>query len=261
GVVPYRRGELEEGWKVFQKRMGISHYIGSRYLFILAPNKQSVYPEYLPSGIGERGGITRGDQLSKMLRRNGAAASFLDLRPLLRQAKKKYSRLYLKTDTHWNQRGAFLAYRAVVEKLQGNHSEPVLLDESALRIRRGPSKRGDLAEMMGVKPFLREETLFLSVKSPSARRDDDLANFLKRYDKRYSVKYKRPIANINPDGHLNVVLFRDSFSSDMIPYYAESFHRMVIYYEPFNTRLLYELVTQGKFHPDLIIEELIERSL
>ena len=39
----------------------------------------------------------------------------LDLRPALREAKAK-EQVYYKTDTHWNWRGAFAAYRVIARQ-------------------------------------------------------------------------------------------------------------------------------------------------
>lgn len=89
---------------------------GRHTYMVVAPNKQSIYPEemgadragYLPSRFD---GLL--DKLSPAVR-----AMMIDPRPAMRAAKANHSMpLYFHTDTHWNDLGAYYAYRSVVETL------------------------------------------------------------------------------------------------------------------------------------------------
>lgn len=95
---------------------------GSEYVFVLAPTKAFVYPEYLPSNLRKargQGGQTRYEQLSRYLRAY-ADVPFVDLLPPLLEAKARtaYPLLFYKTDFHWNYYGAFFAYKAIVKELE-----------------------------------------------------------------------------------------------------------------------------------------------
>jgi peptidoglycan/LPS O-acetylase OafA/YrhL len=75
---------------------------------LLAPNKSSVYPEYLPDTITpakKRYATLITDELSKI---NGLVV--YDPTDDLKQVKRSQGLLYMATDTHWNSKGAYFAY-------------------------------------------------------------------------------------------------------------------------------------------------------
>lgn len=89
---------------------------GIPYLFVLLPDKQSVYPEFLPHALPEGLPSTSGDRLLDALRREGVET--LDARELLRQDKAKGALFNVWADTtHWNGRGLLCAYEHMRDKL------------------------------------------------------------------------------------------------------------------------------------------------
>jgi hypothetical protein len=101
--VPLSAAELD-GWvKGIEERKAWFAARGITYLFVIAPDKQSIYPEYMPRSLAPPPGDTRLDQLDRRL---AGDASWLDLRGPLRAAKGDEP-LYPKGDTHWNDRGAY----------------------------------------------------------------------------------------------------------------------------------------------------------
>ena len=143
---------------------------GVRGLVVVAPNKQSIYGEYLNnSGIRP---ITRLDDLLSRLNAP-ARVMILDLRVPLRAAKAADpSRLlYFKTDSHWNDLGAFYAYRAIITSLA--QSMPVgdlalaSLEQYAIDVK--PFEAGDLAVNMLSSPGrFKDVQVLLNRKTVSA---------------------------------------------------------------------------------------------
>jgi hypothetical protein len=89
---------------------------GIRYLFVIAPDKQTIYPEHLPRSVRKRQLPSRWDQLVEHLRASNSPARVLDLRPALWQAKAK-EQIYCDRDTHWNDAGAHVAYQEIMTAL------------------------------------------------------------------------------------------------------------------------------------------------
>ncbi len=126
---------------------------GARGLVVVAPNKQSIYGEYL-NNTGVRPATRFDDLLSRL--NAPARAMILDLRvPLLAaKAAAPSQPLYFKTDSHWNDLGAFYAYRAVIGTLA--QSMPVgdlaltSLDQYTIDVT--PFDDGDLAIKMLSSP-------------------------------------------------------------------------------------------------------------
>ncbi len=88
---------------------------GANFLLLISPNKESIYPEFLPADIRVSGNTCRMDQAFQALRTAGM--DVIDLREPLLDAKPT-SQLFFRTDTHWNDTGAFLAYNVVISDLK-----------------------------------------------------------------------------------------------------------------------------------------------
>jgi len=81
-----------------------------------AANKHSIYPEHLPGSLRP---VSEKRRLDQLLDYMGARSDvrLIDVRPALLEAKKE-KRVYHWTDSHWNDLGAYHAYRAVMERLE-----------------------------------------------------------------------------------------------------------------------------------------------
>lgn len=94
--------------------------IGSEFILFIAPNKETIYPEFLPSSIGEKN-YNKTDQLIDALEDNGINYVF----PVESIVERKDSmQLYAKRDTHWNSLGAYIgAYE--LNKYMGTSIPPI----------------------------------------------------------------------------------------------------------------------------------------
>jgi hypothetical protein len=91
---------------------------------VIAPNKETIYPDFMPDGF-ERLGPTRLDQLAAHLAQS-SDLPFLDLREPLARARAQdgpQDHLYLEEGTHWNARGCLVAYQAILGRLAERHPE------------------------------------------------------------------------------------------------------------------------------------------
>ena len=84
---------------------------GGDFLFTAAPNKNTLYPEYMPART-RLGSVSDMDALYALLGEMGV--SYLDLRDVFSQEAEP---LYFKTDSHWNAKGAALAADALLAAL------------------------------------------------------------------------------------------------------------------------------------------------
>lgn len=85
---------------------------GGDFLFTVAPNKNQLYPEGMPA-LPVAEGPTNTEALYRKLDEMGV--EYLDLHAIFRAAGTE--RLYFKTDSHWNSRGAALAADAILASL------------------------------------------------------------------------------------------------------------------------------------------------
>jgi len=160
GLLPFNDADLEQ-WKLtLEERQAWLAQRGIRYLFVVAPTKGLIYPEYLPERIqrtkAELGLASRYDQLVSYLKTH-STVPVVDLKTALLAAKdqREYPLLYYKTDFHWNFYGAFLAYQAIVRGIDEAYPELGLdalpLEDFEMRIDEHWSHRNFLT-MLGLKP-------------------------------------------------------------------------------------------------------------
>lgn len=84
---------------------------GIDYVLVLPPSKVSIYPEYIASGEYE---VTRTpvDMLADYLEENSDIKVVCLKEPLLEA--KKDQQVYFKTDTHWNEYGAYIGCSKII---------------------------------------------------------------------------------------------------------------------------------------------------
>lgn len=131
---------------------------GIAYLFVLVPVKETIYPEFVPEGMLPAK-PTRADTLIAELRAANIPEA-LDLRPVLLEARRTSGTpLFYRTDTHWNDSGAFVGVNEVLARL--NKSLPDLrpLDSRALAWKRETVRDMNLAMMLGFGNRISESVL------------------------------------------------------------------------------------------------------
>jgi hypothetical protein len=135
---------------------------GISFVFVIAPDKPSIYPEHLPDGI-KLAAVTPADQLLAAIAAQGRIDA-ADLRPALR-AVKSAGDLYYKTDLHWNGIGAYFGLQAV---MKGRWPSGVALPPlSDYRVESHPFV-GDLNQIANLPCCSFEQELTLALKSGSA---------------------------------------------------------------------------------------------
>jgi hypothetical protein len=215
---------------------------GIRYLFVIAPEKQSIYPEYLPAGTPSHQ-KSRLDQLVTYLKEN-SQLEILDLRPPLLEAKRT-RRVYLKTDTHWNTMGALVACQAIVRKLANDFPEMKPLQESDCVTSTITFSTGDLGRMLGLSGSFVEEVEDLQLRDPG---------FVVQTEPNGTPPTR--VSN-HRDHHLpRLLAFCDSFSGRLSQFLSQYFSRAVyrrqFYFDPGQVELE---------QPQVVMQEIVERYL
>ena len=223
---------------------------GVHFLVVFAPDTQTIYPEYLPARIHRLGSASRLDQLVDWLGTR-SRVPVVDLRDDLRRAKA-HERVYQRTGSHWNERGAFVAYQRVIEALRPWYPELSALPREAFEdaVEEGPGS--DLARMMGLRDVLPEEYLLLRPRAPRRAHEAAAGFRMPRL-----AAWRQPRALETADAALpRAIVLRDSFAGALIPFLSEHFAR-VLY--PFTEDL--DPVVVERERPGVVIEEFVERRL
>jgi len=219
---------------------------GIAYLFVIAPDKHVIYPEYMPHTI-RRAAVSRIDQLVSDLRQH-STVRVLDLRPSL-LASKSRERLYHRTDTHWNDRGAFVGYQSIVDALSEENPTLHSASHSAFEPRVVRSSGLDLAGMLGLTEVLSEDDLVLVPRRPAA------ARILEPQYPNRRLTHARIVTEA-PNRGPRAVVFMDSFGPGLVPFLSEDFSRVVYLWQD---NMDPQVVQQER--PQVVIQELVGRAL
>ena len=115
GLRPFSDGDLANWAEKLEQRRAWLAARGSHFLFVVAPDKQTIYPDAVPDRYGPTG-RTPLDQLMDYLSVH-SKVDVLDLRPPVRAARAEGD-VYNQTDSHWNDRGAYAGYVAIMNRLR-----------------------------------------------------------------------------------------------------------------------------------------------
>ena len=109
--------------------------------------------------------------MSQRMRSSVNSNHFIDLTEPL-QLVKSNELLYYKTDSHWNSRGSYFAYRAIIDKVRLWHPGIVPLSDNNFDKRQLEiSNKGDLVLLMGLIGAISEkdENGTFNIHAPSRR--------------------------------------------------------------------------------------------
>jgi len=217
------------------------------YVFTIAPDKHAVYGEAFPSTIARIHDLSRADQLFSALQDTGLA---VDTRPALFQAKQ-LERIYHKTDTHWNDRGALIAYQQIIDAVRARApSTPAAWTRADFTAVERITEGMDLAGMMGLTRVLNEVDLALMPIRPRRARVVEPAGAQPMDEE------GRLVTEIDDPTLPRAVIFRDSFVSRLVPFLSEHFSRAVYLWQ--ND---FDATEVLKEHPDVVIQEIVGRHL
>lgn len=247
---PFTQAELQDWRLKLRRRREWLAARGIAYLFLVVPNKSTVYPEFLPARFRPLQRPSRLDQLLAELAREGDFP-LLDLRGRF-QALKRGRRLYSKTDSHWNDLGAFHAFAAILEKLAPRFPGQRPPDLAAYTLHVQDRAGGDLAQMLGLqKRVYREQRIRLQPRAQVRTRTVQSRQPIGPYI-RQAIS-ETPAAALPP-----LLVVHDSFIHQLKPFFASRFRR-VVYVWDWGLHFFPEIVEREK--PALVIDEIAERML
>ncbi len=241
----YSDEELKEFAQSLTKIKNWLHKQNIEYVYIIAPNKHTIYFDKLPDYISKKNKYSAVEQLTSYLKTH-TDITIIDIKEALFKAKKA-QQLYYKTDTHWNYYGANIAQfeimKVIEQKFPGKISA-ILHPSNQFTI----SKRsgGDLA-------------LFANITNLSE--DDPRPIFADNCSKGDILTTKndvKPFSTTCSNKQLNALIFRDSYFVALQPYFSRKFKKATFISERINIQSLKKYITIEK--PNIVIDEIIERT-
>jgi hypothetical protein len=217
------------------------------YVFTVTPDKHVIYGDEMPASLTRIGELSRADQLFTAVADTGLA---VDVRPAEFDAKRR-ERVYQRTDTHWNDRGALVAYQQIIiaVRAQVSSTPPAWTREDFTAVDRTIDGL-DLAGMMGLTRVLHEDDMMLVPRRPRRARVVEPAG-AEPMD-----ELGRIVTEIDDRSLPRAVVFRDSFTSRLVPFLSEHFSRVVyLWQNDFDAGVV------DAEHPDVVIQQIVGRHL
>lgn len=205
------------------------------FVFAAAPNKNSVYSDNMPTGIVKNRENSNISRIFTILRNENV--NFVDLFSLFEATEEL---LYLKTDSHWNNKGALLAYNAILDSVQKEHN-----DYSDAVVTVEARECGDLEKAINEEAPQPEENYYFDINESYTYKN-----------KAESVEAPL-ILTENPLASGSLLMFRDSFGNSLLPFFADNFGNAC-----FSKGVPYILEKFMKIYtPDTVVVEVAERNV
>lgn len=219
----------------------MSKYLHSRgidFYFMPVPNKNSIYPQYMPkryskARLSSPSALIR---LTDELIKDGTG--IIDLLSEFKTGSDKIP-LYHRKDTHWNTKGAYIASTMILNQLDMPYTS---VEDASFHIQK--DHYGDLQKML----------------TPAFRILDDQIYIDRILDYSYLSNFRTfddPVIITQAEGCAKTLLmYRDSFANSLIPLLSGHFSNAYYYrHFPFDHSLIDE------HQPGVVIAQIAERSL
>lgn len=228
--------------------VSIAGQFNTQVAFVIGPNKESVYPEYLPTTLIPA--KTKYSSYFLNALRSIPKLNVYDPTLDLKNAKEKEGYLYWKTDTHWNSKGAYIAFSGLAKKLS--------IPTPNVTFQKGPLHKGDLISISKLDNY---------PLTPSdnwvTKWDEKPISVEKRLPNEHESAFGSPknIITTNALTDKSVWIVGDSFSKGLEPYLNATF-KEVRYIGHWSEKLdnLSDELAKANKKPDIIIIERVERS-
>ena len=247
GLLPFTTAEMESWRLILEKRQAYLAARGIPFFVHIAPDKQAIYPEYLPDILkNPPPPPTRLDQFLAYMKEKKSPVFILDLRAELIAAKST-GRIYWKTDTHWNYDGAYLAYARILEeinrRLPPNRAVKVLPRANLKHVDLG-LQAGDLSMLLNLGDQLQEPWPTLQASLPFRTKLVPASG-----EGGHETIGSDPAAP-------RLLMYRDSFATALFSMTAQHFsYALFVWDDKFTT----DIINDAK--PDIVVNEFVERKL
>ena len=211
---------------------------GAKFVFVVAPNKNSLYGEYMPdyyqpADTGESNFLRLKEYLKD------EQVNYIDLYETFYKDGHKDGRiLYHKRDSHWNNEGAAIAADQILEGLGKEHDSYA---DRPYDIRK--DFQGDLEGMLYPAAITPEEEVYYH---PAPQFD-----YCKKVENNFAPKI-----HTRASGSGGLLMYRDSFGNALLPFLAEAFESAY-----FSRALPYRLNELDEQEADALVIERAERFL
>lgn len=224
---------------------------GIEFIIFIAPNKNTIYGEYMPGGIDIADGLSRTEQAVKYIQENSDVRILYPKEEMIK-AKIEYPEIHMffKLDTHWNYMGGYWGAKAILEEFG---KEVPSLESLSWEEINEPLYRWngyDLSNMLGLTDELNQDINY-KLKGYS----ENEVTYEKELSLDQDAFWGSTRTYSNAEDTRKLYFARDSFGEGMVPYLAAAFGEMYSVHLEAMTRTSIE-----EEMPAVFIYEIVERN-
>lgn len=208
-------------------------FCGGRLIVTVAPNKNTLYNSAMPYYY-QKGETSNLERLVPLLEEAGI--EYVDLTETFQNEDEV---LYFKRDSHWNNKGALLAYNTIMDAMGREHETyanvPTVTEKDHI---------GDIDEILYPLAAEPEENIYYS-KDWGFDYVNDVTDNMDEW-----------IETVNPDKDGTLLMYRDSFGESILPFFADEYNKAY-----FSRLVPYNMENLIQYQPDTVIVERVERQI
>jgi len=263
GTFPYNRKNIDMWVNKINKLQNWYENQGIEFIFVIAPNKHTIYNDKLPNSVLYNEGKTLTDDIVSHAQDKNI--NIFNLKQILRE-KKQEKELFFHTDTHWNKYGAQIGYIETMRFLNDTykkHYERVKysINETI------ESGGGDLTNFLKINHFLlknyeKDYHFTFTTKRKLCYGKINKNNILQECTAGIKNTFNQYTMNENAPNKKKLLYLSDSFGLANSSLYQETFDtvwRFHLSYVNSSAGILKNFIHEHK--PDIVIYQVVERDL
>ena len=227
---------------------------GIKFYLLITPDKHTIYPENLPRYYSKKFINRNTDKIYISLKNK---LNLIDIRDeLIFHKSQQENNLYHRTDSHWNDYGAYFAYKKIIATLSINF--PSIGSAKGIKrfkIKETKSRQNTTTDMINLTDVIKSDKDFTFTYHGKVLRklpnELTLPNSKRINPKDYEVRFKSESGN-----KLKILVFRDSFSGRLMKFLSLHFNES-IFISNFHK---YDQTIIDNEKPDIVILQIVERS-
>ena len=239
--------ELSQLHDTIVARQGQLNRSGITYICGFWPTKHTIYPEQMPFSMASQVAHNKSvaEQIKESFRNDNLL--FFDVKTDMLEAKKE-KQLYQKFDTHWNDNGAYIAYKSFCQQTYPILKlTPVPIDSFNLAY--NACRCGNLITLLSTDSIF-GYTDSLPCFTPKTEHITITNKFSQNLPQNTVVTYNNDCLN-----RKKVVIFRDSYTTALIKFLSQHFYEVTYIWDRYDRLYIEEL------KPDIVISCPVEQYI
>jgi hypothetical protein len=200
-----------------------SNMNGAELIYLVIPNPMTVYPESVPAKYNQFAGEGRTEQFCKAAEAGGAVV--INLKDTFIAHKNDDYKLFHKTDSHWTQYGAWLAYTELMNHISEKYPKAVPHTKEEMGFYTKDVNGGDMPYYLALdNTKVREKAVFAN---PTFKCPVNLQFFVSENDllMNHETTPKAAVYSTGDSNLPNIYVMRDSFGIAVYNILPERFNK------------------------------------